>query len=70
MYADTRSAIVSMEQANDLCQELDHPYLGIAVDVYHVWWDPHLSRELRRAGDGTGSLPSMYVIGKVQLQTF
>jgi sugar phosphate isomerase/epimerase len=51
MYADTRSAIVSMEQANDLCQELDHPYLGIAVDVYHVWWDPHLSRELRRAGE-------------------
>lgn len=50
MYADTRSAIVTLEQANDLCREVEHPLLGIAVDVYHVWWDPHLNRELERAG--------------------
>ena len=24
--------------------------IGIAVDVYHVWWDPHLQREIERAG--------------------
>lgn len=51
MYADTRSAIVTMEQANDLCRELEHPLLGIAVDVYHLWWDPNLPRELKQAGD-------------------
>ncbi|MCX7786881.1 MAG: sugar phosphate isomerase/epimerase [Spirochaetes bacterium] len=51
MYADTRSAIVTLEQANDLCRELEHPLLGIAVDVYHVWWDPNLPRELKRAGE-------------------
>ncbi|MFQ3619700.1 MAG: sugar phosphate isomerase/epimerase family protein [Spirochaetales bacterium] len=50
MYADTRSAIVTLEQANDLCSELNHPLLGIAVDVYHLWWDPNLPRELERAG--------------------
>lgn len=51
MYADTRSAIVTLEQANDLCRELEHPLLGIAVDVYHLWWDPNLNREIRRAGE-------------------
>ena len=24
--------------------------LGIAVDVYHVWWDPDLESEIRLAG--------------------
>ncbi len=51
MYADTRSAIVTLEQANDLCIEIDHPFLGIAVDVYHLWWDSCLPHELRRAGE-------------------
>ncbi|HUN52940.1 MAG TPA: sugar phosphate isomerase/epimerase, partial [Candidatus Sulfotelmatobacter sp.] len=36
-------------EANDLCDRLG-PGLGIAVDVYHVWWDPMLAREVARAG--------------------
>ena len=24
--------------------------LGVAVDVYHVWWDPDLPRQIARAG--------------------
>ena len=24
--------------------------LGVAVDVYHVWWDPDLKAEIARAG--------------------
>lgn len=50
MYADTRSAINTMQQANDLCDTLDSPWLGLAVDVYHVWWEPNLAAELRRCG--------------------
>ena len=38
-----------MAHANDLCDELG-PGLGIAVDVYHVWWDRSLEAEIRRAG--------------------
>ena len=52
MYADTRSAIVTLEQANDLCRELEHPLLGVAIDVYHLWWDPNLPREIERSGNG------------------
>jgi sugar phosphate isomerase/epimerase len=51
MYADTRSAINTLKQANDLCAELDSPFLGVVVDVYHVWWDPELENEIRRCGE-------------------
>lgn len=49
MYAADRACVNTMSHANDLCDELG-PGLGIAVDVYHVWWDPALEREIRRAG--------------------
>lgn len=50
MYADTRSAINTMAQANDLAGELDSPWVGVAVDVYHLWWDPALEQEIARCG--------------------
>jgi sugar phosphate isomerase/epimerase len=50
MYADDRSAINTMRQAGDICAELRSPWLGIAVDVYHLWWDPDLEAEIARAG--------------------
>ncbi len=50
MYADTRSAINTMEQANDLAEAIGDPALGVAVDVYHLWWDPDLEREITRCG--------------------
>ncbi len=49
MYADTRSAIVKMKTANDLCAQIDSSWLGITVDCYHVWWDPDLESEIERA---------------------
>ena len=51
MYADTRSAINTLAQANELAEELNSPWVGIAVDVYHLWWDPFLEKEIRRAGE-------------------
>ncbi|MEJ7692210.1 sugar phosphate isomerase/epimerase family protein [Daejeonella sp.] len=50
MYADSRSAINTLGQANELAEELDSPWIGIAVDVYHLWWDPNLKQEIKRAG--------------------
>ncbi|HET8726503.1 MAG TPA: sugar phosphate isomerase/epimerase family protein [Alphaproteobacteria bacterium] len=49
MYAADRACVNTMAQANDLCDRLGAG-VGIAVDVYHVWWDPDLEREIRRAG--------------------
>jgi sugar phosphate isomerase/epimerase len=50
MYADCRSAINTMKQANELAEYYQSPYVGVAVDVYHVWWDPELETEIIRAG--------------------
>ena len=48
MYAADRSCVNTLEQANDLCDELGDG-VGIAVDAYHVWWDPGLEKEIKRA---------------------
>lgn len=51
MYAADRSCINRMAEAREICQQLRHPMLGIAVDVYHVWWDPDLKQEIELAGE-------------------
>ena len=50
MYADTRSGVNTMEQANDMAEYFKSDYVGVAVDVYHLWWDPHLEQEIYRCG--------------------
>lgn len=50
MYADTRSAINTMAQANEMAEVLNSPWVGVAVDVYHLWWDPCLEAEIKRCG--------------------
>jgi sugar phosphate isomerase/epimerase len=50
MYADTRSAINTLTEAIDVCEEVGDPGVGVAVDVYHLWWDPRLEAEIGRCG--------------------
>lgn len=50
MYAADRACVNTLEQANDLCDELGDKGLGIAVDLYHTWWDPKFFLQLERAG--------------------
>jgi sugar phosphate isomerase/epimerase len=51
MYADNRSAINTIAQANDMAEEINSPYIGVAVDVYHLWWDSQLEQEIARCGE-------------------
>ena len=51
MYAADRSAVNTMGQAREICEALGDPLVGIALDVYHVWWDQDLSYEIKRAGE-------------------
>ncbi len=51
MYADDRSAINTLAQANDMTEAIDSPWLGVAVDVYHLWWDTDLQQEIKRCGN-------------------
>ena len=53
MYAADRACVNTMEQALDLCDAIDPGCtgaLGVAVDSYHVWWDPKLEAQIARAG--------------------
>jgi len=52
MYAGNRSAIASLRDANDLCGELNHEAVGIALDVFHVWWEMDLAEQVARAAQG------------------
>lgn len=58
MFAGDRSVIVSLGQANDLAESLGAESLGaqqvgVVIDVYHVWWDPQVYREIARAAPYT-----------------
>lgn len=50
MYAADRSCINRMREAREVCEQLRSRMVGIAVDVYHVWWDPELQEEIELAG--------------------
>jgi sugar phosphate isomerase/epimerase len=53
MYAADRACVNTLEQALDLCDAIDPARtsaLGVAVDAYHVWWDPKLQAQIERAG--------------------
>ena len=50
MYADCRSAINTISQANAMCETFNSEYLGVVVDVYHLWWDPRLEEEITKCG--------------------
>jgi sugar phosphate isomerase/epimerase len=49
MFAADRACVNTLAQANDLCDELGDG-AGVAIDVYHLWWDPDLANQVARAG--------------------
>jgi sugar phosphate isomerase/epimerase len=52
-YAADRACVNTTKQALDICDRLDPKRtgaLGVALDVYHIWWDPELSSQISRAG--------------------
>ncbi len=51
MYADSRSAICTMKTANEFAERFDSPYIGVVVDVFHLWWDTDLEAECKRCGE-------------------
>jgi sugar phosphate isomerase/epimerase len=54
VYAAERSCLTLLSEALDMCQQIEgassSPSLGVCLDVYHVWWDPNLKRDIARAG--------------------
>ena len=50
MYAADRGCVTTLKEMLDIADALGNEGLGIAVDTYHVWWDPELAAQLARAG--------------------
>jgi sugar phosphate isomerase/epimerase len=53
MYAADRAVLNTLARALDICDALDPErsgFLGVAVDVYHCWWDPALQASISAAG--------------------
>jgi len=52
-YAADRACVNTTKQALDICDRLDpkrSDMLGVALDVYHIWWDPEIMAQIGRAG--------------------
>lgn len=60
MYADTRSAVNTLAQANDMAEAIGSDHVGVAADVYHLWWDPDLEQQLMRCGQN-GNLFAFHI---------
>jgi sugar phosphate isomerase/epimerase len=58
MYCADRACVNTIDQALDICDRLDprtdggtySGAIGVAVDAYHVWWDPNLAVAIARIG--------------------
>lgn len=50
MYAGDKSCINRLAQAREICHSIDDKIVGVAIDVYHVWWDPDLQTEIEMLG--------------------
>jgi sugar phosphate isomerase/epimerase len=51
-YAADRACVNTTKQALDICDRLDperNRALGVALDVYHIWWDPEVLSQIERA---------------------
>ena len=50
MFGGNRTCIMTVRDALRVCRWVDAANVGIAVDVYHVWWDTTLTESLNEAG--------------------
>jgi sugar phosphate isomerase/epimerase len=49
MMIAERSVVVTLAQALQLAERFDPAHVGVVIDAYHVWWDPHLDSLIERA---------------------
>ena len=50
MMIGQRSVICTLGEANAIAERFPKEHVGVVVDVYHVWWDPELFKQIGRAG--------------------
>jgi sugar phosphate isomerase/epimerase len=51
IYAADRGVISTLAQALDIAERFDPGDVGVVVDTFHLWWEPGIADQVRRAGD-------------------
>jgi sugar phosphate isomerase/epimerase len=53
MFAAQRSCLNTIRQTREICDAIDPDRsrgLGVALDTYHIWWDPEVYRQIEAIG--------------------
>lgn len=50
MFGGNRTCLFTVAEAIRICDEVGAHNVGVAIDVYHVWWDTTLSETLTAGG--------------------
>ena len=50
--AGNRTCIMTAADALNICDIVNAPNVGVAIDVYHVWWDTTLAKTLANRAKG------------------
>ncbi|MCY3879596.1 MAG: sugar phosphate isomerase/epimerase [Rhodobacteraceae bacterium] len=51
MFGGNRTCLFTVAEAIRICEQTGAPNVGVAVDVYHVWWDTTLRQTLQAAAE-------------------
>lgn len=49
IFAADRGVVSTLAQALDIAEQLPADTVGVVVDTYHVWWEPGVLEQIRRA---------------------
>lgn len=52
MFAADRAVVSTLGQALDIAEDFPADVVGTIVDTIHLWWDPQIKEQIRRAGAG------------------
>jgi sugar phosphate isomerase/epimerase len=51
IYAADRGVISTLAQALDIAERFDASDVGVVVDTFHLWWEPGIAEQMKRAGE-------------------
>lgn len=51
MFCADRCVVSTLGQALDIAERFPAGTVGVVVDTYHLWWDPTVTDQIRRAGE-------------------
>jgi sugar phosphate isomerase/epimerase len=51
VYAADRGVVSTLAQALDIAEQFPRNVVGVTLDTFHLWWEPGVLEQIRRAGD-------------------